>query len=712
MSEHKARRNSFFFFSSSSKNEPKRGIQVGSLKPLDKYPLKHSQPKPHSETETIIQKPLVSSGTRSDKKGETDRQPSIPSSGYRPARSSKMPLDAENQLSNMRRPPPPPVDLKNTEPQSNKGTNTAEGKAAKTLRSEEPYNEDDISYQGHKRNKSELDQLMDELDHFEAQRRRNMEDDNSFEADAINHDIQTRNYAASDLDTDLESPIIDVKSLKLTDSRPHSIRSTRSDHSLMQPNETNKPHLESSGDDQFSFADSQAESVREVDYVPFVNDESEEQMYPSFGYSQDSQSSDAARSQRVRDYYRKLSEKKTQSSFDDDHSIGEKPRQLRVVNDHKPNFLMHDESSNTEEESICYSAEEISPLPLKDASTAPAAVPASTAFSDPAIGTFEAKLSPNESRPASTPRSNSGDDINLGSAESASSTPTRTHNDNSAAFNSGTPTRTGTEKSVRLVSSYVEELRLKYFPTSNTLQPPPDLPFSLKTKNNLEQPQNIKVRIRTSSRQIGIKHGKAKQKLLSLETAKEEDSSVHGGLLADDDQQISTKVDHTREFRNLLGKNNGEPNQQGHVGASSESDDEELYLQNIPGDEAYDSDDVMAPLREKRGHSGITFDEDAQATGLNSGNNGRVGRSDTVTSYFTRKTNRRRTGTLDMDYNYIPPIKNPSETEGALSRQYAEHNSDDGSSDDALSVQTSNSAYYKHVYNGGLHITNKDPELD
>ncbi|CUS24385.1 LAQU0S16e00496g1_1 [Lachancea quebecensis] len=710
MSEHKARRNSFFFFSSSSKSEPKRGIQFGALKPLDKYPLKHSQPRSHSGTETIIHKP-VSSSTQNDEKKGAERQTS--SGGHRAGRYSKVPLSAENQLSNMRRPPPPPVDLENSLSRPAESAHTTENKALKDFGSEESYGEGDVTYHSHKRNKSELDQLMDELDHFEAQRRRNLEEDNSFGVDAVNEDFQTRNILASDSEIDLESPIIDVRSLRLTDSRPHSIKSTNSGPSIMQLNEANKPHPESSGDDQFSFADSQAESVREVDYVPFNNDEDVRQAYPSFDYSQGSQSSDTASSQLIRGYYRKPSEKKTQSTFGDDHSIVEQPRQLRVVNDHKPNFLMHDESSNTEDESICYSAEEVSSLPLNDAFTMPAVAPTPAALSDSATGLFEANLSMNEGQSISAPIPSSGDDKSLDPIQDTSATPTRPHTNDSRAFNPETPNRTGTEKSVRLVSSYVEELRLKYFPTSNTLQPPPDLPFSLKTKNNLEQPQNIKVRIRTSSRQIGIKHGKAKQKLLSLETAKEDNSPVHSGLLADDDQTISTKVDHTREFRNLLGRNNNEFNRQGHGSASSESgDDEELYLQNIPGDEAYDSDDVMAPLREKRGHSGIRFDEDAQVAGLNGGSNGRVGRSDTVTSYFTRKANRRRTGTLDIDYSYIPPIKHPSEAEGDPSRQYAEHNSDAGSSDDALSVQTSNSAYYKHVYNGGLHITNKDPGPD
>ncbi|AET39896.1 uncharacterized protein Ecym_5116 [Eremothecium cymbalariae DBVPG len=154
------------------------------------------------------------------------------------------------------------------------------------------------------------------------------------------------------------------------------------------------------------------------------------------------------------------------------------------------------------------------------------------------------------------------------------------------------------DKNVRLVSSYVEELRLKYFPTSNSLQPPAILPIALKTKNNLEQPQNIKVRIRTSSKQIGIKHGKAKQKLLSLETANE------------DDDILLSRVDHTREFQELLGK-------------ESISNEDQPLPYDIPGDEAYDSDDVMAPLKERKDdylHRATTS----------------LKRTDTVTSYFTK----------------------------------------------------------------------------
>ncbi|CAI4038108.1 hypothetical protein SMKI_04G4480 [Saccharomyces mikatae IFO 1815] len=183
------------------------------------------------------------------------------------------------------------------------------------------------------------------------------------------------------------------------------------------------------------------------------------------------------------------------------------------------------------------------------------------------------------------------------------------------------------EKSVPLVSSYVEELRLKYYKTSNFLQAPPNLPVALKQKNNLIQPKNIKVKLRTSSKQIGIKHGKVKQKLLALETRNEDTNEIGAGL------KNNINVDHTKEFHKLLGKENeaGSILKEGEAYLGQPED----YLKDIPGDEAYNSDDIMAPLREKKGQSSSTDS---------------VSRSNTVVSYYTRSQNRMRSGTLDNDY--------------------------------------------------------------
>ena len=177
---------------------------------------------------------------------------------------------------------------------------------------------------------------------------------------------------------------------------------------------------------------------------------------------------------------------------------------------------------------------------------------------------------------------------------------------------------------ISLVSEYVEELRYKYFPTANVVQPPPNLPLSIKSKNTLELPQssNIKVKIRTSSKQIGIKHGKAKQKLLSLEAPAEEDEYSD----VEDPLNISF---------------NGN---EGYI-PTAEEEEERLILSELPGDEAYNGDDLMAPLRERN-------------KTINSAKNGnaRVSRSDSTKSYFTKNAHRFRSGTLDN--SYVPPMGN------------------------------------------------------
>lgn len=173
------------------------------------------------------------------------------------------------------------------------------------------------------------------------------------------------------------------------------------------------------------------------------------------------------------------------------------------------------------------------------------------------------------------------------------------------------------ERTSKLVSGYVEELRLKYFQTSNFLQAPPNLPLALKQKNNLIKPKNIKVKIRTNTKQVGIKHGKVKQKLLSFET-----STADNKDLSLKKEKNNAAVDHTKEFHNFF---NREGSQAG--GSKAEDnvfDSDSDYMADIPGDEAYDSDDILAPLREKKGSHNT------------------VSRNSTVVSYYTRSKNRMR----------------------------------------------------------------------
>ena len=248
---------------------------------------------------------------------------------------------------------------------------------------------------------------------------------------------------------------------------------------------------------------------------------------------------------------------------------------------------------------------------------------------------------------------------------------------------------TKTERPARLVSSYVEELRLKYYKTSNFLQAPPNLPMFLKQKNNLTQPRSIRVRIRTSSRQVGIKHGRVKQKLLASETAEQDGIGLNGAS--------SKFVDHTREFHNLLNKDDNEKNKDEY-----DSDD---YLKDIPGDEAYDSDDFLAPLREKGGYP----------TNEKKG----VSRSDTVLSYYTRSQNhmmKKNLGAAAFSHKLpvdisIDDYREKDENDGEEGEEGGI--GDLGQFERSHASMRRNSGTVKVSYPGltGLHVTNPDTDL-
>ena len=248
---------------------------------------------------------------------------------------------------------------------------------------------------------------------------------------------------------------------------------------------------------------------------------------------------------------------------------------------------------------------------------------------------------------------------------------------------------TKTERPARLVSSYVEELRLKYYKTSNFLQAPPNLPMFLKQKNNLTQPRSIRVRIRTSSRQVGIKHGRVKQKLLASETAEQDGIGLNG--------TSSKFVDHTREFHNLLNKEDNEKNKDEY-----DSDD---YLKDIPGDEAYDSDDFMAPLREKSGYPTNKKRD--------------ISRNDTVLSYYTRSQNRMMKKNLGTaTYSHKLPvdisIDDYKEKDENDNDEGEENGIEDlGQFERNHSSLKRNSGTVKVSYPGltGLHVTNPDTDL-
>ena len=235
------------------------------------------------------------------------------------------------------------------------------------------------------------------------------------------------------------------------------------------------------------------------------------------------------------------------------------------------------------------------------------------------------------------------------------------------------------EKPSRLVSSYVEELRLKYCKTSNFLEAPPNLPASLKQKNNLIQPKNIRVAIRTSSKQVGIKHGRVKQKLLTLETNTDDNKSLGSSNIS--------SIDHTKEFHKLLGKEDA-------LQEEDENNSEE-YLNEIPGDEAYDSEDCMAPLREKRGAT----------------SNNNVTRSNTTASYYTRLQNRPRSGTVDRmkSYNY----KLPTNILDDYNKSQEKENGENTTKRTASTKSYGSTAFADNYLNdGGLFVANPESDDD
>lgn len=258
------------------------------------------------------------------------------------------------------------------------------------------------------------------------------------------------------------------------------------------------------------------------------------------------------------------------------------------------------------------------------------------------------------------------------------------------------------ENSFRLVSSYVEELRLKYLPTSNFLENPPNLPLSIKQKNNLIQPKNIKVKIRTNTKQVGIKHGRIKQKLLTLETTNEgKEDIVRGGTSFPTTPTTATAVDHTKEFRNLLHKgsgsmpynNNDDPDAV--LDNSSETGSED-YLNEIPGDDAYDSDDAMAPLREKTSRKQHPSSAE-------------VSRNNTVISYYTRKQ-KKLNKDLEASEHQLPT--NISMLDYTVAELKAQDEGKKRNRSASRASQVSAKTERDFMFRGPLHVANPDSDED
>ncbi|AGO10342.1 AaceriABL113Wp [[Ashbya] aceris (nom. inval.)] len=493
----------------------------------------------------------------------------------------------------------------------------------------------------HRRHISEVDELVDHLDHFIINGATDSPLASPLGAEDL--DPMRRGFFAIDTKTssqgnfsNMDSPIAAVSPLDLQ-LRANALEGAKS-HTT-GTNTTSSAsnthcHIDTEGDiesacDQFSYATSTA-SPGDIQQVAYGSMSGTIPLMTHLGSADNGKSP-----------YRDVSEKLVAS-----------PKQFRVVNEDKAHFYLND---TTEDESSVHTTEPV--------------------YHD-SISEFDEKFrypSPQYGEKAQSPMPNTG----LYTPPQVSQA---THEEPQlkSAFaglaqrkEPVVRSRKPLDKNVRLVSSYVEELRLKYFPTSNSLQPPPSLPIALKTRNNLELPQNIKVRIRTSSKQIGIKHGKAKQKLLSLETANE------------DDEEQDIKVDHTKEFRALLGR--------------ERSADASGAALEPPGDEPYGINDLMAPLHDP-------MDDSFLRSGYN------LKRSDTVTSYFTKNIARLRSGTLEQEYSYSAQL--PVTMTPISGSSYPIADQDTVKHTSLRRSESPDFTTYSCNYTSGLKVANPDSDTD
>lgn len=719
MEGNRSKRNSFFFFSGGSKgtsNSSKEVTKNTFKSPLSKPPLGNTNSFSTSSNETQLKDAIEERTIKSHYEGSEDVNEKLSKNlAQAVAHTAEGPIPTRKASVIMRRPPPPVIDIsalniRSSPDKSNETLSASVSNKTDTGTASPPLKpSEDCNMKAHKRQKSEIDQLMDDLENFEKERRANLEADLSLHSVPSKEDVPVVNSTFDNSSSELNSPIAYVSSLNLGESKQSLITAERDTHerpSNLSSLESTDRYVNSSDqegdacqDDQFSFTDSHGESVMDLQQISYNNAGKSVPVTSSFRYTSADQPKASLKNNYVvsNNTYQEDQADITAPDFDD-RINEEQPRQFRVVNNDKASFYLNEESSTTEDDMNSFSAIESAPFSQSTSSHKALSFESSQTrglskdsrseekssfHHDPSTSTDELIPSTVEA----TPRSQ-----NLSDATQSSGV-------------SGNSMNVQQDKTVRLVSSYVEELRLKYFPTSNSLQPPPDLPHALKSKNNLEQPQNIKVRIRTSSKQIGIKHGKAKQKLLSLETTSEEKENQASDIIGSS-PNASTKVDHTREFHELFGKTNLQATE------NISPDDDDIFLNDIPGDEAYDSDDLMAPLRERKDDTVMFIGEDLTLDGPTSN---RIGRSDTVTSYFTRKANRLRSGTLDLNYKYLPKLPIDASMDDYSNQQYEhdyatlKHASVDK---DTMSNDDNEDVYYPFNYNGGLHVTNQSSDSD
>ncbi|CDO92371.1 unnamed protein product [Kluyveromyces dobzhanskii CBS 2104] len=699
----RSKRKSFLFFGASSQDQKQKSPGTNG----DRYSANTkaiTQPRP------LNKNPLNSNHSLTDdaKDSLSNLRSSSDFMSHEAEQQEHMPL---RQSTIGRRRPPPPVDIGSilTSAGSQRSASTAksalekdettssasaiEGRSIKSPQDFSKTPESAEVYQGtnieefqpsHQRQKSEVEQLVDHLDDFIHQSTFDVRSSpHSVDGDSVIPQLDTKTDVPSDNESSKNvSPLYGNLSAKLSaiELDDNHSKGEQSSDDQFSYNESLNEEIEASE----SQKDTAASSLSDVGGIQpssrFIVTNANEayESEPEEGFV-DLQEYEAGCDQ--------LTENEAADASADENHLYQmmqgseyERRKFRVVNEEKPNFYFNDSTSEEENHSHRNT----------DTNSITTSLARRNSESSSAKGGLSSLPSNGDSHHSSLLESKSIDNDTINTA-----------NSKMGLKKTGTK-GTIPDKNVRLISSYVEELRLLYFPTSNSLQLPPDLPYALKNKNSLEQPQNIKVTIRTSTRQVGIKHGKAKQKLLSLETTKEEEEGEESGsnsIAGLKFNSESTKVDHTKEFHTLFKKDE----------KISEADQD--ILDDIPGDEAYDSDDLMAPLREnpeQRIHYEVSQT--------------RLKRSDTVSSYFTRNAGRMRSGTLDVSYTPQLPLDlrkydNNDETQ-KTSNNISENNGTPlkasrpviDEDDDDYEFDSSDFVYYQGSVGNGLRITNPDSD--
>lgn len=697
----RSKRKSFLFFGGSNQDQRNKSQETSnsrnssSAKALPQHKPLHKQPLNNTQMLKDEVEPLSELKTNDNNKGpQAERlQQNIPI----------------RQATIGRRRPPPPVDISNfrrplkSEPSVSTVTSTgmetgtisstspAEVKSGKSpqqsfttpeVRDLEQQMDEQNFQPGHQRQRSEVEQLVDHLDDFINQSSADVENTPGY---SDGGEIPLRQ-----LDTKVDT-VSDAESAK--NITPLYGRSEATED--ISESDVNYSDGEPSMDEMFSFNESinKKNAITDLQQSTAASSLSDVGGIPTssrFVVTNADQTSGSESEENYADLheyeagYDQMPEPEQEHGSTDEDDLYQmiggseyERRNFRVVNEEKPNFYFNDSTSEDDNSYM-----------NTDTNSITASLARRSSLSSSKKGAASSLLSNTESRQSSALEAKSIDN------DTINTTP-------SSEFKKSLTKGSIPDKNVRLISSYIEELRLLYFPTSNSLQLPPDLPYALKNKNTLEQPQNIKVTIRTSTRQVGIKHGKAKQKLLSLETTKEEEEEEENnsttGLKFNTE---STKVDHTKEFHTLFNKDE----------KISEADQD--ILDDIPGDEAYDSDDLMAPLRENPKQR--IHDEVSQT---------RLKRSDTVSSYFTRNAGRMRSGTLDVTYSPQLPLDlrkynlieesqkpcTPAVHEKGDTNPKS-HKSSISNADDDYELDVADFGYYRGTAGTGLHITNPDSE--